>query len=1119
MSKIIFILFLFNNLSSASNYLIKEFSFEDLIIEKKDNFSIILLPNCELTDEIGKPRLPVFSEIIPLEGKRLSKIDIEKIEVETLKEDFLISPSQKQYPLSFLPEKIDFVLPDEKVYSSKEPYPGKIFEFVGITKGREEEFALFLIYPVQYIPVEKKIIFYKKIKLKLELEGEDFKPFEPARNIEYLCLTEPPLDTVFERLVNWKRKKGIPSVIRTVSWVSARYPGRDLPEKIRNYLKTLPDSGVKWLLLGGDVNIIPCRFAYAMTCSAGFHPREDKLPCDLYYSDLDGDWNFDGDTIFGEVEDSIDLYPDLIVGRAPVNTITEAQAFVNKVLTYEKNPLPSYLSNVLFFAEVLWQNPYTDGGVHKDKMERESFSSDLRITKLYERLGNLSRSAVMAEIRNGKNLLNHDGHGWIDVMSTGGTYLRNRDMDTITNLQKYGVLYSIGCWTTAFDFDCIAEHYVKNPAGGGIAFIGNSSYGWGSPGNPGFGYSDKFDNRFFFELLKNKRSLGEALAYSKIYYLPFSRQKNVYRWHQYQVNLLGDPEINVWSKEPCSLDVFSPNEIPRGEERILINVSYQGKPVKNALVCLSKDNESYSRGYTDEKGEIFLKTVAHTQTNFSLTVTAPNFYPLEREIPVASGGYVNFLGFLINDSLGNNDQIINPNETIFLSPILKNCGNEPANNINIYLSSSDTFLKIIDSFYYLSSLLPNESIVIERGFKLAILNGRNGYCCYLNLSINGERIFKTSILICEPILSVYYSQIKDKPVLPGEVKKINISLYNNGFGIGHNSWAFLSSLDPYIQVLSPESLFYGEIDPKSIKEITDTFLISILPSCPSSHLASLQLNIHCQNYLFIDTFLILIGWTGFWDDMENGDSLWQTGGISNLWHLSTRRAHSGNSSFYCGNEASGKYNNNMDAFLQTIPFIVEENPYLKFWRWFKVPNYGVDGIYVIIIRHNNQETLDFIGTGGALGKSKVIEGDWCEEFYDLSFLNIGETIQVRISFKSDDDGQVSEGFYIDDFLVSRLPPKPPVFKKEEQISQEETAIFPTLITKGIRIKIKEKNGELMIFDKKGSLIRRFKIPKNGIIFWDKKNEKGNFVSQGIYFLFFKGASGKFKFIKKYILLK
>ena len=56
--------------------------------------------------------------------------------------------------------------------------------------------------------------------------------------------------------------------------------------------------------------------------------------------------------------DSADLLPEVYVGRAPASTLAEAQLFVDKTLQYEKQPVADYMNNLLFFAEVLFPQPW-----------------------------------------------------------------------------------------------------------------------------------------------------------------------------------------------------------------------------------------------------------------------------------------------------------------------------------------------------------------------------------------------------------------------------------------------------------------------------------------------------------------------------------------------------------------------------------------------------------------------------------------------------------------------------------------------------------------------------------------------------------------------------------------
>ncbi|MEO0094023.1 MAG: C25 family cysteine peptidase, partial [candidate division WOR-3 bacterium] len=659
--KILLVISLLVLLGNALNINQKiNFNLSNLVIEKSDGYDLIALPGCELTDAIGEPQLPVKSLYFVLpQGARVTQVAVINSQSTILDNEYAIAPAQPPAILS-KDFPIKRVEPNPVIYNSLEPYPTEIVKFIGQGDFGGDNIAMVLIYPLQYIPKTKRLKLFNELTISLEYDLTNLKLPKPTKldsnhNFEYLVITNSAMDTVFQRLCAWKTKKGIKAVTRNIDWIYNNYPGRDNPEKIRNYLKTLyPDSGLVWLLLGGDVGIVPVRKAFAMPCSAFIHSREDSLPCDLYYSDLDGAWDFNNNNVFGEVADSVDLFPEIFVGRAPVNSISQARTFVNKIITYETNPPLDYQCRALFMGEILWTNPYTDGGVSKDWIDAQYIPARFDpITKLYERLGNQSPSTVIAAINEGKNLINHNGHGWIDAMGVGTGFLTNSDMDNLINGQRQGILYSIGCWTSAFDFDAIGEHFVRNPNGGGVAFIGHSSYGWGSPGNPRFGYSDRFDAQFYVELFNNPLPhIGQVLALAKAHFIAYSRDANVYRWHQYQLNLLGEPEMLVATDSIKNLLVFHPNSVPLGASRIVITVTDNGLPLRNALVCIQKGNEVYERGYTDFSGQVRLNINPTTYGNLTLTVTAHNFLPYQTELPVMTGPYITYLATAINDSMG-----------------------------------------------------------------------------------------------------------------------------------------------------------------------------------------------------------------------------------------------------------------------------------------------------------------------------------------------------------------------------------------------------------------------------------------------------------------------------------
>jgi len=76
----------------------------------------------------------------------------------------------------------------------------------------------------------------------------------------------PGMVAAFEKLAVWKRSRGVTAKVVTIAdIVGGRYGdfrsgSRDLQEVIRKFLKNVvPTWGVSWLLLGGDVGVVPIR--------------------------------------------------------------------------------------------------------------------------------------------------------------------------------------------------------------------------------------------------------------------------------------------------------------------------------------------------------------------------------------------------------------------------------------------------------------------------------------------------------------------------------------------------------------------------------------------------------------------------------------------------------------------------------------------------------------------------------------------------------------------------------------------------------------------------------------------------------------------------------------------
>jgi hypothetical protein len=363
---------------------------------------------------------------------------------------------------------------------------------------------------------------------------------------KYVIITDSELTGAFQPLADWKTQKIGSATVVTVSSISSSYTGRDTPEKIRNFIKDAYNNwGTRWVLLGGDVEVVPYRGAYGIVQSTS-GPEEDRnIPTDLYYSDLDGNWDANGNSIFGEVSDNVDLYPDVYVGRAPVNTVSEATVFVNKVLTYERSPPPGYLLKALLVA--YWLDANTNEAVSKDYIAGNYLGS-YATTKIYEATSGagVDTTSVVNTINAGVGVFAHNSHGNYWTTPPFGV----SDVDGLNNGDKLFVFYSMACLTNKFEeSDAISEHYILNNHGGAVAYIGNSRYGWYYSGNAGNGPSDQYEKEFFRLVHDGYTHVSEVLARSKTTYISSSGSDGPFRWIQYCLNLLGDPEMDIRTQE------------------------------------------------------------------------------------------------------------------------------------------------------------------------------------------------------------------------------------------------------------------------------------------------------------------------------------------------------------------------------------------------------------------------------------------------------------------------------------------------------------------------------------------------------------------------------------------
>lgn len=147
-------------------------------------------------------------------------------------------------------------------------------------------------------------------------------------NFDLVVISNDSLFPYFNNFKELKWMTGISTEIFTTSWIYKNVDGQDKQEKIRNFIKYVYETfNSKYILLGGDVGIIPTRILYVPISGT----PDDFIPSDFYYMCLDGTFNADRDTLFGEFSDSVDFIPEVSVARLPVNYPQDVENYIKKM--------------------------------------------------------------------------------------------------------------------------------------------------------------------------------------------------------------------------------------------------------------------------------------------------------------------------------------------------------------------------------------------------------------------------------------------------------------------------------------------------------------------------------------------------------------------------------------------------------------------------------------------------------------------------------------------------------------------------------------------------------------------------------------------------------------------
>lgn len=601
------------------------------------------------------------------------------------------------------------------------------------------------------------------------LQEKESTPYGGFRPAAWPSLEGPPVDQViitddrsltgastggmtdvFRSYARWKTERGVPTVVARVSDIAAHYPGFDLVERIKAYLEdAVRDWGVRWVLLGGDVQIVPTR-----RLDGGDRPghlRPDP-PADIYYVRFGEDWNQNGDPYIWDDNDDLgpldSRYDQAWIGRLPCRDAREAEAMTRKIRSYladsQVHPEPGYYESVLLatgpvnsvlpqhassgynsgeqvivpFREAAWPDTvrlYAEVGFHSEPCngipapcyeQLYSFLDALDVTPW-------RGDALHSHLARGYHIVWHLEHSTRDFLgrptvleplpapigcpdpdwavlcrrhlasSWGSTEVFTKEQALeLQNGPRYSIVFSAGSFTSELDMDTVGEAFLRSPNGGAVAYIGKElSFG---------GYGTDIATGLYENILhEGLPSVGQALSLAIFEGVP-SIRRGLSR--SYQFPLLGDPEMEAWSRTPSSLEIAVTPDTLRSlgvqEIRITVRDGSFGGGVAGARVCLMQGELAYGIRETDGDGEVaFRGFPVLSEDPLLVSVTSPDFFPWRSEIVIQpTRAYLSYDSHRLSDSPGGDgDGDLEAGETARLDILARNRGGRPAGDPELIL--------------------------------------------------------------------------------------------------------------------------------------------------------------------------------------------------------------------------------------------------------------------------------------------------------------------------------------------------------------------------------------------------------------------------------------------------
>ena len=857
--------------------------FSEQFVEGENTFQRISFINGVTTKNVGRPELPMFSELIGIPDNLAISYNVTNVETTKLS-GYSVYPFQT--PTTDNPGGHDheFVI-DEAFYSKSGNYPSENVVVDQPNIWRDVKVSGIHVTPFIYNPASQELEVITKMTIEIEFAGFDNSPvlnrskeltpkfynmyqkaisnfgdlgytetLRETPGVKYLIITNTGAVDALQPLVDYKNQMGHKVEVRTLE------TDFDSPQQFKAYISDLYDDGLEYVLMVGDAypnggsgggpNIVPMYY----WAPGG----EDASYSDSWYSCLDG---------------ADDHYADLAIGRIVYNNnaITELEIQVEKTMTHYLTPDVSdnWAENTILIAhKEQYPGKYT---ACCEEIRTFPYSVQTPIFETaYGGAGASNQDVIDFVNDSGVGIFNYRGHGSdTEIWQWGSTgSFTAAHVAQLNNVDKLFVFFDVCCDNmniVSYGSNCLCESFMKHPTGS-VAVNGAIIPSYTIPNHD---YDKEMYKAVFEEDITN---IGYVTNFANITVL--NSHGTIGRSNVRTYLWLGDASIEPWTMQPMNLTVTHDEQIFLGMSEFSATVTGASGPVENAMVCVATDDGSlYAVAYTDASGlaSITFDEPVQTPGDATVTVSRHNYLPYQEIVPLVpqDGPYIVKDSYIINDaSGGNGNGMMDYAESILFTLSIKNVGISTAENVVVSITTEDEYITITDGEENYGDVEPDEVVSVADAFAFDVAEDLpDGHAVLIDMSASdGTDTWAGTVVITghAPVLEFGDFVVSDPTgnnngkIDPGEDVQISVYVNNTGSADAYEVLGELMTSDMYLMVTTTDPQAYGDISAEGMGMAT--FDAHADETTPVGHMVELEVNIVADhNITGNGSFNIVVG--------------------------------------------------------------------------------------------------------------------------------------------------------------------------------------------------------------------------------------------------------------------